>query len=539
MTLIERVIRTHRCRSTHHFIAFDALSRIGGEDAEGWKRLFLVHHEHLLEGAKAPDAKFKDFKNHVCHVSEGLWGGAPQKAMEWYAISVEKLRAKKWSEAAYALGVTSHYFADPIQPFHTGQTETEGVIHRAVEWSIAKSRTTIDQIIAATGYPSVKVPEGPGFISDMVLEGAALSHAHYDMFIEHYDFEAGVADPPSGLDDEMRATIAFLVAYATEGFAQILSRAMEEAAVAPPKVNLTVQGFFETLDIPLRMIMAKLEDAGDKATVEKMYREFKKTGKVVNSLPDDDKAVRKMHAREVRRIPIKTLDAEPVKAIGEKHVKASTVQVVQQAVEAPPVIEKPKQNIMIVDVPAKPFARETKAEKNKKVAAKPLELPQADKELFEPEAKPIAASTPAPASAQRSLLRREDPIVDAPSIGRKTAGKLAKEGLKTVADLLDCDAEETAYLLDVNYIDAETLKDWQDQARLMIDVPGLRGHDAQVLVGAGIRNKDALAAAPARTLFQLAREFLSTPEGERVQRDDDQLIESEVADWIGLAKVAA
>ena len=80
MTLLERVIRAHRCRSTHHFIAFDALSLIGGEQAEGWKSLMLVHHEHLLKGAKAPDDTFKDFKNHVLHISEGEWGGARAKA---------------------------------------------------------------------------------------------------------------------------------------------------------------------------------------------------------------------------------------------------------------------------------------------------------------------------------------------------------------------------------------------------------------------------------------------------------------------------
>ncbi|HCX09571.1 MAG TPA: DUF4332 domain-containing protein, partial [Hyphomonas sp.] len=120
MSLLERVIRGHRCRSTHHYIAMDALSLIASEEADKWKDLFLVHHEHLLEGAKAPDSKFKDFRNHVLHVSEGEWGGAPGKAMEWFATAVDHLRRKQWSKAAYAFGVLSHYYADPIQPFHTG-----------------------------------------------------------------------------------------------------------------------------------------------------------------------------------------------------------------------------------------------------------------------------------------------------------------------------------------------------------------------------------------------------------------------------------
>lgn len=56
MTLPERVIRNHRCRSTHHYPAFDALSFIARPEGEAWKSLFLVHHEHLLKGARAPDA---------------------------------------------------------------------------------------------------------------------------------------------------------------------------------------------------------------------------------------------------------------------------------------------------------------------------------------------------------------------------------------------------------------------------------------------------------------------------------------------------
>jgi farnesyl diphosphate synthase len=66
-----------------------------------------------------------------------------------------------------------------------------------------------------------------GFVSDMVRAGAELSHQHYQTFIDHYDIDAGVTDPPSGLDETMRAAIADLVGYATAGFAAILTRAFE------------------------------------------------------------------------------------------------------------------------------------------------------------------------------------------------------------------------------------------------------------------------------------------------------------------------
>lgn len=555
MTLLERVIRNHRCRSTHHYIAFDALSLIGGEDGEAWKSLFLVHHEHLLKGAKAPDAEFKDFKNHVLHVAEGEWGGARAAAMEWYARGVELLTRKRWSDAAYAFGVLSHYYADPIQPFHTGQTEAEGVIHRAVEWSIAKSRDEIDARIEANGYPEIVVPNGMGFVSDMVRAGAERSHPYYQIFIDHYDVDAGVADPPAGLDETMRAAIADLVAYATAGFAAILTRAFEEAAVAPPKVHLTLQGYIETLDIPLRWVTAKLEDAADKRTVERMYAEFQKTGKVIKTLPEDDKAIRALHAREVRRIPLKQLNAEPIAPLGtqnENRLAAAPEELELLAEDTVPVDDVPPTELVEIarrdsaSVPARGLMGT-----RKRIA----EIPAEPEAVAEPAATPVAAAVspepaPVPApeaeiaedeSAPRRLaaITRDDPVVDAPSIGRKTAKQLARAGITTIGDLLDCDPDMVELELNVRHITSESIRTWQDQTQLMMDVPGLRVHDAQLLVGAGITTREELANASARTIFELATEFLSTPEGERVLRDDQVLHEDEVEEWIGMAQHAA
>lgn len=551
MSLLERVIRTHRCRSTHHYVAFDALSLIEGEAADAWKSLMLVHHEHLLKGAKAPDTTFKDFKNHVCHVQEGLWGGAPAKAMEWYARSVELLRRKKWSEAAYAFGVLSHYWADPIQPFHTGQTEEEGVIHRAVEWSIAKSRAEIDRIINESGYPSIEVPEGQGFVAEMVITGAHVSNAFYQDFIDHYDIDRGVSDPRLGFDETLQGAIAYLVAYATAGFAALVSRAIAEAAVAPPKVNLTLQGYIECLDIPLRWLTARLEDASDRLEVERMYKEYQKTGKVIRTLPDDDKLIRTLHARDVLRIPLKQLDRQeigPIGSLNAARLEDDSLRELEEAIVAEQSGAELMVELVADESPSEPQAsavdRPTPV-RGLMLNRKRVASPAPDPELFDSEEAsapvPARASSPPPASisGRRPSLRREDPIVEAPSIGRKTAKRLGKAGITTVADLMDCDPDDTAHTLEIDYIDAAAIIDWQHQARLMMTVPGLRVHDAQILVGAGITNRDELAAAPARTLFILASEFLSSPEGERIIRDDDVLAEAEVEEWIGMAKEAA
>ncbi|WP_290495026.1 DUF4332 domain-containing protein [Hyphomonas sp. UBA4494] len=556
MSLLERVIRGHRCRSTHHYIAMDALSLIASEEADKWKDLFLVHHEHLLEGAKAPDSKFKDFRNHVLHISEGEWGGAPGKAMEWYATAVDHLRRKQWSKAAYAFGVLSHYYADPIQPFHTGQTEEEGTMHRAVEWSIAKSRDKIDARIETLGYPDVPVPDGAGFIADMVRNGARLSHPHYQTFIDHYDLDVGVKDPPAGLDETMFDAIVELVAYATAGFGAILSRGIAEAAVSPPKTNLTLQGYIETLDIPLRWATAKLSDAADKRTVTRMYKEYQKTGKVIRTLPDDDKEIRKLHAKQVLRVPLKELNRQEIgpigsknKAVEERLLTALIEDEAEIAAEATVIEEDAVEEAVIEAAPTDETLHPAEAEVPLAEEAPPPKKkapPKAEEVLFEPEPE---AAAPAPLAddlgeefgdvARRSRITRESPVVEAPSIGKKTAKRLSRAGITTVGDLLDCDTEETVFLVDVAYIDIDTLNDWKDQTILMMEVPGLRVHDAQILVGAGIRNRKELAEAPARTLFMLASEFLQTPQGDRVIRDDDYLAEEEVEQWIDMAKTGS
>lgn len=610
MTLLERVIRAHRCRSTHHFIALDALSLIEGDEAEGWKSLMLVHHEHLLKGAKAPDDTFKDFKNHVLHVGEGEWGGARAKAAEWYAIAVDLLRRKRWSDAAWAFGVLSHYYADPIQPFHTGQTEAEGVIHRAVEWSIAKSRPEIDARIAEQGYPEVTVPEGLGFVSDMVREGALRAHAYYDVFIDHYDLDVGVSDPPSGLDETMRTAIVDLVAYATAGFAAIMSRAIEEAAVSPPKVHLTLQGYIETLDIPLRWITAKLEDMGDRRQVERMYREFQKTGKVIRTLPEDDKLIREQHAKEVRRISMKALNAEPIQPIGARRdgrpeqVLEDVALIEEDAPDAAELIDEVAPDTDEDAVGVGTDLDTGIAEDDDKASLEELTADEADTfeddideedtddeaeleadaedydaeeefeddveeeefeagadEDFEDEAEEFEAeaddeayvdedeadedATPpaiiAPVSQHRHVasLTFESPVVDAPSIGPKTAAHLARAGIETVGDLIICDPDETAEVISMRHIDVDAIETWQMQATLMIEVPGLRVHDVQLLVGAGISSREDLANASAGTIFELAMEFLQTSEGSRVLRPGETLEEDEVEEWIELAQETA
>jgi hypothetical protein len=139
MHLIFQIVHAAHARATHHKLALDALRHLECTDADLWQRLFLKHSGLYLEGATAPDEEFKDFENHVLHTRDGYWGGAPEKVRSWYNHVVEALSLQDWPTAVYCAGVLSHYFMDPLQPFHTAQSEAENNIHSALEWSVWKS----------------------------------------------------------------------------------------------------------------------------------------------------------------------------------------------------------------------------------------------------------------------------------------------------------------------------------------------------------------------------------------------------------------
>ncbi len=172
MSVCYRLVLDSVCRSNHHRLAVMALEHLQSADAESWRNVFLKHRDAYLEGAKAPDEVFKDFRNHVLHVRDGDWGGAPAAAREWYRRTVRAMRAQDWKHAAYCAGVMSHYVVDPVQPFHTHQTEEEGTIHRAVEWSLSKAFPEMLLILTQDlGFPDVPVPEGETWLEQMVKAG--------------------------------------------------------------------------------------------------------------------------------------------------------------------------------------------------------------------------------------------------------------------------------------------------------------------------------------------------------------------------------
>ncbi|MEM6329600.1 MAG: DUF4332 domain-containing protein, partial [Planctomycetota bacterium] len=136
----------------------------------------------------------------------------------------------------------------------------------------------------------------------------------------------------------------------------------------------------------------------------------------------------------------------------------------------------------------------------------------------------------------RFYLETSSPVVDAPSIGPKTAQRIAKAGVRTVADLLAADADAVAAAMDHSRITAETVVAWQHQAGLVCRIPQLRGHDAQVLVACGFTAPEEIASMKPAELLEFVEPFCTSAEGEKVLRGNKTPDLAEVSDWITWAR---
>ncbi len=526
MSALFTIVYAAHANGTHHKLALDALTHLERPDAEAWRRLFLKNVELYLQGSKAPDTEFKDFKNHVLHVRDSYWGGAPEKAANWYAYFVDAMKEGDWARAVYSAGVLSHYYTDPIHPFHTAQSPAENNIHRAAEWSINRSYNELRKDAEAK-YADLPPPvaDGEHWLKGLVCAGADFSNPHYESLIAHYDIHKGVVDPPAGLDVLARDTVARLIMYASKGFAVILDRAFTEAAVSPPDVSLSVETVLATLKVPAKWLAKRISDGETRKLVEAMYDELKATGKVEANLPEDDRQVRDLYAKEV---------VAP---------RAASEAAARQArlASAPKAAAKPATRALAPPASAAggaaPVARPEAAAPSSRVSASQEPVTVA---ALRPSVTsvPLTIARPADTAREpRTYLTLTDPLEAAPSIGPKTVEIFIRYGIIKVADFLENTPEDLAELLDDPRFDVATLTDWQDQARLVIDIPGLRGGGAQLLVGAGYRTRQSLAEAEPDQLSAGVLKFAASVEGRRILRDGNPPDVEKIKGWLDAARL--
>ncbi len=556
MSLLFKVVFASAARSTHHKLALDALRHLRLPDAQSWMDVFLRYNRSYLDGAKAPDTQFKDFKNHVLHVHDNYWGGAIAAAQKWYDRALKSLKSHDWEDAVFSAGVLSHYFSDPLMPLHTGQTEDEGPIHRAVEWSVCKSYGELQNILDDDqgGYPRWECPTGEDWLAQMVRRAADIANPHYDTIIDHYNLALGTRDPLLGLDQTLKDCLAKCLGYAVVGIARILEKLIEEANVDPPFVDVTLQGFVAAAKMPFRALARHIEDVRERETLRLIYDEFERTGKVIDNLSPDDAAVRKAHADEVLHVPLSQLDSQPIRKPGERHGQGATSRERSLKSVTVPVIDHRKRTT----VPLKPELRTEEVTKPARMEQRPVKEQllryDAPTEIEDRPPPPVKIQKPEPAKSKppekdvaakkpadnklKFYLERSKPIQDAPSIGSKTAERMRAAGVNTVGELLASHPEKLAAKLDVAHIIPDVIRQWQAEATLCCRVPGLRGHDAQILVACGIDQPSELAECLVDDLLDLIQPFVESADGQRVLRGSEAPDEEEVTEWIAAAQQA-
>jgi hypothetical protein len=604
MALAYVLLRAAHARGTHHFLALDALTHVTDADADGWRRLLYAEIAQYVDGAKAPDTRFKDFENHVLHPRDGFWGGAPERAGHWYRSLVDALARQDWPAAAQAAGVLSHYVTDPLMPLHTHQTDAESNIHAAVERTVSKSYVRLRDVALASGVSEIAgVPVGPDWIAELLRAGAKQATRHYETILAHYDIKRGVVAPEEGLDPVGQRAIGEMLVVAARLFARILDRAFAEAGVRPPEVSLTGPALLALAKLPKAWMQKRQLDAAERATVEAMYDELMATGRVEQALTEDDRRIKESYQREVvaRRpivaVPVavtdgpalakmkplarpefKAMDVVPiapttvavepvpgpslVTGIATDPTVVPTPPLAPGPVEQAPVTMIPVTMIPVTLIPAEPAPSPAPPTADAQTSARlgdpivlrdeavgePLSPSSIDSTA--PERRTVEVAVPAgatvapvlsayrPSPRGQTRLALEAAVVDAPSIGPKTAKRLNDVGVDTIGDFLQAHPIALAARLDAPHLTAEVLTEWQHQTHLMLRLPVLRAMHAQVLTGAGYRTVDAIADVEADQLAADVLRFATSAAGQRLLRTggapDLELIRS----WAEQARAA-
>jgi hypothetical protein len=142
------------------------------------------------------------------------------------------------------------------------------------------------------------------------------------------------------------------------------------------------------------------------------------------------------------------------------------------------------------------------------------------------------------AETLRFYLEPTDPILDAPSIGPKTAERFHAIGVTTVAELLALDPVDAATRINYRRITAELIRAWQQQTLLVCRVPNLRGLDAQLLIACQVFGPEQLAKLEPQALLAQLEPLLASPEGKRILRGAQPPELTQIAAWIRWAQHA-
>jgi hypothetical protein len=136
-------------------------------------------------------------------------------------------------------------------------------------------------------------------------------------------------------------------------------------------------------------------------------------------------------------------------------------------------------------------------------------------------------------------LTVDSPIDQAPSVDAVAAARLRGLDVTHVTHLMGQDPNRLSDSLGLANVDADTIRNWQAECRLVCRVPQLRGFDARVLVGCGIHDPAQLAAIHPVDLLQRVEAFLATEMGQRILLSGSSQELSRITTWIAAGNASA
>ncbi len=486
------ILKAAYCRSTHHHFALDSLRYVRTDAGRAFARMLLRYHTQYLAGAKDPDVRFRDFQNHVVHVADNYWGGAPRMAERWYRRIQQHLKSESWAEAAHATGVLSHYFTDPLQPLHTAQSPREAVVHRPLEWTIRQSYSSILSRWRDDRFRIVfQLSSEPDWLPAAVCRGAELAHRSYETLVSSYDLEAARKNSRHGLSEQSLDALAELFGVAIVGWARILDRTAAEAVVPLPRVSLSSRSLLAALRLPVAWLGQRLDSGRERELVRQLLQHYHETGELGPHEPAEVQLVRRV--LEVRDSEQEYARMQELAELYKQHdsEQPTTLRVV---------------------------------------------LPTATTQTTAAAAKPASEPLGYGVSRRRRRLTLTCPVVDAPSIGPKTAARFERIEIKQIGQFLHADPERLVAQLQVGWIGVAEIAEWQSQTRLMLAIPSLRVCDAQLLVGAGYCTLYALATADSEELLAKFNRFADEPAGRRFLWSAKRPGRETILSWVALAQ---
>jgi hypothetical protein len=546
MSLILKIVRSAHCRSMHHCFAMDALKELKTAHSIRLRALLLRHYEAYLEGATAPDRKFKDFENHQIQDHDSHHSGAPAKCREWLDIAKQHLEQAQWHKAAYACGVLSHYFTDPILPLHPTAHLSNGRLYSAMEWSIYESYLIIDQLRASKNINSkFQFSSGRNWVEKAVITAATTANRHRIDLINHYQLADSMTAPSYGLSDHAVKILSELFSMIIDGWAAVLCRLADEVQREIPQVDLSIATALATVDLPLAWSLRRWQHHRGRLSTSRIVKELR-------------------HQHSAGEPNFKRIDGTEAFEATTEDSNHSQRQVNPLPPINPLSSRTPNANLSVIkrvaeqlkcDDEALPVVlslSEARARMNQKILGNQSSSSQAAINRAEPNPAgsgsvgEIPAKTNFRITADLQLILEEGnqlslhaPIGHSPSIGPKTARRLVALGITRVGHLINADPSATAARLATPWITPGLISQWQAEARLANVLPNLSGTWAELLVYCGITDCAQLSQYQKEELSEQVNELCSSEAGKMILRNSEPPPPSLIELWISIASKAS